>query len=103
MNIQSACFIASINGKLCSRDYRLFAEWLGGYEYVLPEQRKLNPLLVNLLEPIVTTNKPTSHNYFLLWEVACRIEVSLNSFNQSEVAQYYLSWERYYVDGKISS
>jgi hypothetical protein len=89
MRIQTACLIAAINGKLTPNNYKLFAEWLGGYDYVVPDDRFLSYALIQhmLIEapPILT---PTY--MFTLWIASDILYHNASAETQQEILRWTL-------------
>lgn len=87
LSIREYVAIAGIKARLCSSEYLLLSGWLGGYTYVLPEDRILDSRLIRKIFHLI----PVIHHstqIFKLWLVADWIQSSINQDEQQRIASW---------------
>lgn len=84
LNIQESVLIKVLEYNINYPDYRLLAEWLGCYQYIPADSRKLHiPLVNKLIESI-----QTSTDLFIVWLLSDIIVTSYTEHSQKRI----LSW-----------
>lgn len=92
MSLQSIvyCHLRLANN-ISFQDYKLFAEWLGCYNYILPAQRITIPKLIPAIAIYLNSNIST------LFDKTFAIDTNFNSLIQKEILQWILDSEVYHT------
>lgn len=86
LTLQEAVVVKSLECNLSFSEYKLLAEWLDAYNYVLPANRGLDPNYIALLSgdtPLINTLE-----VYKLWMKCNIIETTLTVAQQIKVNQW---------------
>lgn len=88
LSLKEAVAVAAIRGKLCSSEYKLLAEWLDCYDYVIPAERKLEPDMIDVIHDYLHVD--SAKKLFRLWLIIDWIESCLTIKEQERILEWTL-------------